>query len=211
MINELRGRLQDMAGPNIFMNDRYMVKKKKQVTEKKRVAYHEAGHAVMACFYKIPFDYVTISQPQFRNGQAGRLFTANPLKAHKEAIMQNRDQSMSRDQQLCCLTRELLILLAGPVADATITNSKFRFKVTDKGDVGACYMILSALRFTNKEIINVISKLYDEVKELLSADDCWRSVNIVAEVLLQNKRLSYDEVVSIIQKEIGKPDEQNPR
>jgi len=170
-------------------------------TEQKRVAYHEAGHVVIAWYYNIRCVGVSIAKEQDSFGavQIWGLFGKVPLKTHQ-------------------LERELDVAMAGAAAEEKFTGKKLR-GWGGNDYINAVKIAAQCPEQTGKTFDDVylidISKEVDQirgclfsavfldefaanVRHLMSRAHIWGCVEAVAHQLLKQTVLSSQEITDII-------------
>jgi len=170
-------------------------------TELKNVAYHEAGHVVIAWYYSIDCVGVSIAKEQdsFGAAQIWGLFGKVPLKTHQ-------------------LERELDIAMAGVAAEEKIIGKKLRGwggnDYINAVKIAAQWSEQTGKTFDDvyhidisKEVDQIAGCLFsavflDEfaanVRHLMSRAHIWGCVEAVARELLNKTVISSEEVIDII-------------
>jgi hypothetical protein len=168
-------------------------------TEQKNVAYHEAGHVVIAWYYNIGCVGVSIAKEQDSAAQILRLFGKVALQAYQ-------------------LERELDIAMAGAVAEEKIIGNKTRgwggndyinaVKIAAQWSEQTGKIFDDAyLADISIEVDQITGCLFsavflDEfaanVRELMSRAHIWGCVEAVAHQLLKQSVLSSQEITDII-------------
>ena len=172
-------------------------------TELKNVAYHEAGHVVIAWYYSIDCVGVSIAKEQdsFGAAQILGLFGKVPLKTHQ-------------------LERELDIAMAGAAAEEKIIGKKLKGwggnDYINAVKIAAQWSEQTGNPFDDAYLID-ISKEVDQitgclfsavfldefaanVRHLMSRAHIWGCVEAVARELLNKTVISSEEVIDIISK-----------
>ncbi len=88
--------------------------------ERRRTAYHEAGHAVMACLVKLLFHKVSIMEDE---DSLGRLLTSFPPWFDPDLDADTRTRRMIEKYVICCL--------AGDVAERMVPGLQSRLEGSD--------------------------------------------------------------------------------
>lgn len=139
------------------------------------VAYHEAGHAVMATIVGRPIQKVTLSAANLPTGGL-RLGACNIRKGRTKP---------TKDW----IEDEALILLAGMVAESHVTG-----RYCEKGagqDLRAVQRLLSQTRATSaRQLEKMVRRLVDKVELLLSEDAHAKAIEWIAQELLQKTTIS---------------------
>lgn len=139
------------------------------------VAYHEAGHAVMATMVGRPIQKVTLSTANLPGGGV-RLGACNIRKGRSKP---------SRDW----IEDEALILLAGMVAESHVTD-----RYCEKGasqDLRAVQRLLSQTRATSpRQLEKLERRLIDKAELLLSEKPHAKAIEWIAQELLEKTTIS---------------------
>ena len=148
----------------------------------KGVAYHESGHAVVACLSGIPFRYVTIT---------------SPFDGH----IQLKDQPPWADEApRLAAEREVMVSFAGQVAEQKHLGKGTRRPALkgpvsgDDADVRKISRVFGGHRPAT--ILAWCQWLYLRTKE--TVDEHWPEIEAVASALLKRGRLSESEVKAIL-------------
>jgi hypothetical protein len=155
------------------------------MTEFEKIAYHEAGHAVVATQMHRHVSYVDITPTSEQDGicQMGRSAT--------ERVMNRRTWDW--------LEREIKILLAGEIA-VVIASGKFPTATSMLGipDVEAAAELGGYLTDNAETLRSCLAALGTEVRDMLISPDCWPAVTAVASALIEERRLGARRVRAII-------------
>lgn len=154
-------------------------------------AYHEAGHAVAACFVGKPFAAVTIVP----SGETlGSCHTAPWSNFHPDVEEDRR--TVSR------LKADIFIQLAGPVAESVLTGRKkssFWHFDFDHGVSSAEYLCGG-----NTELAGAYANfMWEQTKNIIGFEPNWKAVQAVAGSLLGQKTLSYGKVRQLVREALG--------
>lgn len=152
----------------------------------KRVAHHEAGHAVAAWHCSMRFKYVTISPGA---GSLGSLVHKRP-----KWFKPDRDAS---DRVRCRIERHIVVSFAGQIAEAKWQRRRPRYGY-DSDNSHAVDMAFYACG--SEQTVNAYLKYCwcastDVVKVR------WKEIRAIAKALLKQKTLSYDDCCNIIMPE----------
>jgi ATP-dependent Zn protease len=184
-----------------------------EVTEIRRAAYHEAGHAVINLLYGLPFQIISLKTEeklayQIENGQkvAVMLTYTKGIVFPDERLYSVNKALMSGILDI----KEALSLMAGPVAEII-----FLGKYDDQAKIGAredlqaiaccCRAAMSGSNRPEdwKELPEMekfmISAITTGANRLLK--DNWTSVKAIAEILIEKKELGYTEASRIAEAE----------
>lgn len=161
-------------------------KKEKKMTKKEiSTAYHEAGHAVMACQLGRKFKKVSI----IKDGDTLGFLVNTTIKNFRPDI----DPSL-RIRSL--IEREIKICFAGFEAE-----KKFRGKGNWKGamrDFHECAQLASSVNGSSEQTGAFLKWLRIQTKDVVSYPYVWEEIEKVAKELLIHKELSYKKVREII-------------
>lgn len=177
------------------------VTKKRSKSQDELIAYHEAGHAVMAFNKGGRFVGITICkkimQKHFPDG-AGLLFgikwpSKKGTKKNKGLVLL-AGMSAVEHLQLCRAVRNQ--------SDEEILRKCFNEYLEDrnKDDKEA----FCKLWRTEKVVRNNFHKLYPEAVQILKSPKIWRQVEVVATTLLKTKMLLYEGVQLCIESLVDK-------
>ena len=147
------------------------------------IAYHEAGHAVMAFHKGGKFMGVGIDISRFVADADG--VVAGLEWSSKKGTRKNNG----------------LVLLAGMSAVAILRECPY-CEDRNRSDIEAFYKLWR----TKKTVRDNFHKLYSEAIEFLSNPEVWRQVEVVATILLKKGVLLYKEVQLCIESEERKED-----
>ena len=147
------------------------------------VAFHEAGHAIVAVAEKIGFRSVTIERTEHALGRL--LFAALRIPATVETPSQ-------RDR----LERLVRVILAGRIAQCRHDEKSYE-EHTDEEDRRALEMILPRLCERSEPVLDAYLK-YLEADAVDTIDQCWPEVERCAQELLRSRKLSASAVKKIL-------------
>lgn len=163
--------------------------KDKEKREVDRIAYHEAGHAVMRCFEFLKFSYVSIT-PDGDN--------AGYVKYHR-SVWKNFDPETVARTDLKTIDRienEIVSILAGPIAEK-IFGGKYNWEGSE-GDRASALKLASYL-CGNEKVLNAYWKyMWIRTEESLKALHIWTAVQRLASELLLKKKIRYNEAKEIV-------------
>ena len=164
-----------------------------------RVAVHEAGHAVLACLLRQPFQYVSIKPDGLRRGQL-KLDMSNI--GPRDAFVEQSDGKFRFNQPRVSPERTLekytLIVAAGPVAESmyqglhVVTEDAWKHH-------RACAVNLALSVFGNSETADAYVDLVSaRVQWIILKEPVFRAVGHVAAALLECNLLSSRKVRTIV-------------
>jgi hypothetical protein len=189
---------------------------KPEVSKELRVAYHEAGHAVVACILGRTPKRVTIEGDDHVLGRC-ETWSRPALLANLEGVVSdasedqvfgNRTERPPRERGEAWLQlevqKEIQVLLAGGIATERLDrqNGYEDPNVGDEGDVAIAFRIAGQLadRFavasSDEQTEAFIKYLAVRAKDLLNAR--WPAVEAVAAALIERKTLTRKELAEIL-------------
>jgi hypothetical protein len=154
-----------------------------------RTAYHEAGHAVAACHFGYTFERVAILPIVEEEWTAAGEVLG--MQSRYEPLKQTEENRLTGVQEIC-------IDLAGPVASAMLSGRVDRKRGgTDfTRALGFCRLIYSDESWN--EVHALLNTFLAHTISLLSDPRVWSAVETVAEMLVTNYEVSFDQVRQII-------------
>lgn len=163
-----------------------MVKQRKKATELERIAYHEAGHAVMAYILRRRFHSITIDPEKLDDNTGGlvRLVHSNKLS---RTIYTG-----------CCIQieRQIRIILAGEVACGLFIGQK-NWDIS-QDDAQISFRLAGLQCGCEVEANAYLEWLLLSVQNHLKLPHNWICVCVLAKELMQQKTLSYRKAREII-------------
>jgi ATP-dependent Zn protease len=151
------------------------------------VAYHEAGHAVIAWVLGRRFKYVTII-PELEDGSLGHVMYGNLSKNFNPEIDEY-------DKTRRILEKEILLSFAGVLAGKKFKGRHNFVGARSDRDIAFDY----AIRICNSNIEETkkyVDWLWVRCRNMV--DSNWEDIQTVARALMENKRLTYKEVGKVI-------------
>jgi len=148
-------------------------------------AYHEAGHAVVACRLRRPFRYVTIEPESDSLGHVRKYSWARTLEKTKE---EGASPAMQRR-----LEHDILMMYAGPHAEAKHTGRQNR-RGASHDNANAVSMGGLLHDYSSVVLERYLDYLWARAEELVRGPFLWRLIGAVADDLLQRRRLSKKQV-----------------
>ena len=180
-----------------------------KLTERRRVAYHEAGHAVINLIYGLPFQTISLDTEeklayQIENGKRVAV-----MLTYTKGIVFSEERLYSLNKALVSGIldiKEALSLMGGPVAEII-----FLGKCDDQAKIGAredmqaiaccCRAAMSGSdkpedwkEFPDMEQA-MVTAITNGANCLLK--DNWTIVGAIAEILIKKKELGYNEASKI--------------
>jgi hypothetical protein len=138
------------------------------------VAYHEAGHAVMAIALGRPVQKVTIVAGRSQRG-VQRL---GACQIKKGRLRDSKDW----------LEDEVLILFAGMVAEARVTGDYCLQHASD--DLRCVRRYVQMRADGERQIERLEKRLLSKTENLLESDEYWRAIELIANELIRAHTLS---------------------
>jgi len=156
----------------------------------KRVAFHEAGHAVMAFQLKCRFHHVTIN-PDENEGSLGHVLNGKHARVEYNRV---EPSSYNRLQ----VEKYILVSFAGNAAERLLTGRKILVGSGSDFDQASNYM--SLLIQEEDESRAYLKWLRERAVNILSSSWNWFAVETLANELLKRKYIGDKEVHQIIRK-----------
>jgi hypothetical protein len=158
---------------------------RRRVSKREELAYHEAGHAVMAFVMGVDIDHVSIQADDT---------TAGHMETDKDYWVAD----FADDPRMATL-RMHFCSLAGPIAMNLHLNGECRTALgtSDITDILDTTLMLTT---DDKVAADHLCDLYDKVREILERPDVWAGVQAVAKGLLARGTLSRDQVIEAVTK-----------
>ena len=151
------------------------------------LAYHEAGHAVVALHLKIPIVEVTIS-PNMVEKRHGRLELEgggrNGVKPAQE------------------LEERLVLEVSGPLAAGILAEERGGFSLLNINELNNALVICEELQRIQPELVaqDAMAWIMKRSKSIL--DQHWAEVRTIADALLKDKTLSKQRVLELLEVEV---------
>lgn len=163
----------------------------------KRTAYHEAGHAVVACLMGIPFRRVTV-QPDATF--AGRVLLDR--KEPPQAVCPwNPDWDTKQARQYW--KRHICGLLAGALAETIYTRCWQQQPASDEFTDESKALEIADYFDTPTKAQAWVNRLRFQTLETLRSPDVWTAVDAVAQQLAKRKTLNWATVQTLIEQNKG--------
>ena len=158
-----------------------MTKQPKKITGLEEIAYHEAGHAVMAHLLHRKFHYITVDSNKL-DDDTGGLFR---LVHSKKLINSLNIHGYTKE-----IERQIRITLAGEVSGGIFSGQeKWNMSQTDIGT--SFRLVQNSCSSCLNEVDAYINWLMLSVRNSLKLPQNWCLVCAVAQALLEHKTLSY--------------------
>lgn len=166
-----------------------MVKRRKNVTELKRTAYHEAGHVVMAYILHKRFHFITIDPKKLDENTGGLVLLADSNK-----LLNNINMGFYVSRT--AIERQIKITLGGEVACGLFVGHE-NWKLSGD-DAIVCFRIANSQCGDEEESEAYLNWLLLSVRNELSLPHNWVCVCAVAKALMKQQTLSYRKTREII-------------
>jgi hypothetical protein len=154
------------------------------------IAYHEAGHAVVAWFITLEAARLVTIVPTAAS--AGHTENCNPLRG----INLNFDSSASAHRNA---EKAIIISLAGPISQRKFSSQSVR-NWQMVGDYGQAVVIAQKLRRSQRSTKALLVRLAIRTRTLV--DTHWLTIERVANALLEKKNLTAPELFSEISQDV---------
>ena len=149
----------------------------------RRVAYHEAGHAVACYLLHKPFHYVTIRGEDLE-GTMGHVMAWDAPEGYRPDI---NEDARTRAR----VERDVMVLLAGQVADELAGYSpRDPDYYGPEGDNSAAVSMASYITGSDEQLEHYLAWLLARTKDKLALPWHWAAVVAVADALQERRRLS---------------------
>ncbi|MFC2002560.1 hypothetical protein ACFLV4_01245 [Chloroflexota bacterium] len=156
----------------------------------KRVAYHEAGHAVMAFWLRCRFHHVSIILDESED-TVGHVLSGKRARVEYERV---EPSSHNRFQ----IEKYILVALGGNAAERLLTGRKVW--AGSETDLHNAYDYVSLLIQEENEIRAYLKWLHERTGNTLSSACNWFAVETLANELLNRRYIGSGQVHQIIRK-----------
>jgi hypothetical protein len=167
----------------------------------RRTAYHEAGHAVVACLMHVPFHSVTVAPGPVPVDDLRRT-TLGQIELNIEwpdwAIPFSPCFDRTRARRF--VARDVCMTLAGPLAETLHTRCWQQQPGDEQDDEWAAYEIAEDCRVARspKATREWVNRLRFSTLEMLRIPYVWAAVDAVAGKLVKRKRLNSAQVHQLV-------------
>lgn len=175
------------------MSDRRLTRKQ----HRQAVAFHEAGHAVMAYLQRIPFRRITIVPDPGADTLGSVLLGAWPDWANPESIKYREKAALEYFQ------RRVRVDMAGQIAETHHLSRRVRFGLY-RDNCNAADGALHLCGGRNDTAQAMLDWLYLDTRDQLTAPAVWPSVQALAEALLDHRTMTSRAARSCIRSSIGR-------
>lgn len=160
---------------------------------RKKIAYHEAGHAVAAYLLCVRFNHVSIVP---EGGRGGHL-------AHSRSVLHEEDWCSCPDSRSRHRTeREIMVHLAGTVVDEILDNQDM-YNGANADLVWAQKLSENAAEALSQEVTDAYMKwLWLRVGAYLQLPWNWAAVEAIADALVEHGQLGYRRARDVIRQAV---------
>ena len=148
-------------------------------------AYHEAGHAIMHVVRGVPMDLVTIVSNDDYNGVC--------RWNHGPSIMLTMNMGNTSRAYRELAIDSILISLSGAAAEERFSGRYDKDGAED--DMNSAYNVAV---YYSRNPDKYLSSKFGEARKIIR--DNWRQVDLVAKALLEQKTLTWDDVLNLLGK-----------
>jgi len=173
----------------------------------KRIAFHEAGHAVIGCLVGIPFTTVRLTPDnRVRDSQGMIKLGSVKLKPVPDWVLPlnwstNEDRKRARNY----LKNNICMTLAGPLAE-TLHTGCWQQETRGEGNDETLAMLAGEvarewgvyLHWTPKDSQNWVNRLRFQILEILHDPRVWAAVALVARELVKHGTLRAKDVYPLV-------------
>lgn len=154
-----------------------------EMASDRRVAYHEAGHAVACYLLHKPFHYVTIRGEDLE-GTMGHVMPWDAPESYRPDI---NEDTRTRAR----VERDVMVLLAGQVADELAGYSpRDPDYYGPEGDNSAAVQMAGYVAQGDEQLEHYLAWLLARIRDTLALPWHWAAVVAVADALQERRRLS---------------------
>jgi len=173
-------------------------KKAKDAVLNKRYAYHEAGHAVLACILREPFEYVSIEREKGTHGRLARKL--RPIREKRGLVERNGTFRLqvvgaSAERQV---EKRAIIMFAGIAAETALYKTFNDSSAGAQSDYDLAFQGAMELFRDEDVAADYVDYIQYRMIEIIMCAAVTTAVTAVARRLLKKKRLTAKEVRSIV-------------
>lgn len=160
--------------------------------ENNALAYHEAGHAIIALYFNFSFEEASIIE---NSSSLGRVLIN---KFHFPIEFEESDETRAT------LDKYIQVILAGPIAESKFTGEA---SILDSNDIEKCtgliqqyWGLLESVTQTYFDFMKALTSsrfVTLNSKEKLIDSYLWKKVQLVAKKLIKYKSLTFEEIEEI--------------
>jgi ATP-dependent Zn protease len=155
---------------------------RERITESKRTAHHEAGHAVMHCLVGVPFKEVSIVESE---RSKGHVTWDVPLAYCHSGARQT--------------VRCIMCLVAGGAAGEKVNQNP----ASSETDHNSAYLLAEHLTGNDVKAEAFVDAMHESAKVILQDLGYWPAIEALAHALLVNHTVSASEVQRIVREHSG--------
>jgi hypothetical protein len=155
------------------------------------VAYHEAGHAVMAIQHGRRIREIAVTSPWYG-------YVANESRGFSR---QNSASALNPEYRLYRLTQiiaDVKILLAGPAAEWEFRNLPGTPYFTDHDMIYEILCAPSVCDLFEHHVPGGLDALVVEVEVWITQPEIWDTIRLVAETLMCKRHMEWDEIIDLL-------------
>lgn len=157
-----------------------MSRAKQKTTKLESIAYHEAGHAALAFFHRVPFKYVTIV-PNEEEDTLGHVL-------HRKWPESLRPYSHFVTRFRVYVEKRIMVLLAGPLAETKSTGR--RNLIHARSDHRTIANLAGYVCTSDAEAKHFVAWLEERTRQFLETDVVWAGLTGIVKELLAHNVLS---------------------
>ena len=166
----------------------------------KRIAFHEAGHAVVACLMDIPFSRVAVT-PNNKTRDSDGMITHGYLTLEHVPLPDcvwpfHADFDPRRAREY--MGHNICMTLAGPLAETLHTRCWQDLPMNKGDDEYVAFFVADLLYSQRKPQHEFVNRLRFQTLEMLEQADVWAAVTAVAQKLVVRKRLNRAQVNAVV-------------
>jgi ATP-dependent Zn protease len=171
------------------MDSKSILGSKQRLSKREATAYHEAGHAVMHCYLRVPFKKTTIRST---GDYLGMVAGYRLGKVTIGGLRLGRLAARTRER----VENMIMILIAGGIAEHVATGR--RENAGSAADRSAITDFLTRAYSSERQISTYWAWLESLTKDIVS-EILWKAVEQTAQGLLERETLPTHEVCSILE------------
>jgi ATP-dependent Zn protease len=147
------------------------------------IAYHEAGHAVIACHYHRAVEHVTIVPEKDSLGHVQQGHSS--AKIRPDIDWNNKTEKW--------IEREIEITLAGPIAESEFTGREVKIEGTDRKTA----IDLAWRMYEGKVLTAYWNFMTEKTRAVVKSPIVWAQIEAVAHALVDRRKLNGSQIRSI--------------
>lgn len=159
------------------------------------IAYHEAGHAVMAIWQKRCVWEIAI-----KSELEGVMFHNNKIEWALKYL--NRSYPHDRVRFMNVILEEVKILLAGPIVECELRNLPLRGSgsptFTDFEDIVTILSRPGVIELFQKYVPGGLDALGDEVINWVHQKYVWNYIRLIAEYVMIKMTIDWDDIMNLL-------------